>query len=448
MQMKVKKNATFLLSLLSAIILLGGLWFNWPLNFSVDAVDHFDDWSQGIMISDLMYQDNYGGSLFIQIITPPMLNQLGYSDTIGVLENAFVEGRSFPQEDFAQYISNICIHGHFYRLLNAILPISNKALITLLKFICCVWTAGMLGVILYWIGLNTSAILPLIISVIAAVACPIFTMYGTNLYWCAGNLFLPMAIMTCLVRSRKFCCDTSKQICKKLALTAFVTCLVKQLFYFEFVTSVMIAMTVPLVYWLIAERKKLIDWVRCFGATIAGAVASFVTTFAIKLLLLIIQFGWQDAIAFTYQNLEERILGTTDTTDASLLESANASYTLVLKWMMNKPCISIGSIRITMLQIIGACMVCIVGYLLLSLLCRRYLEKGFMIDNSWLALASATVISVFAPLSWFVLAKPHTFVHEVHCGFVWFCPFVFMAFALIGDTLKQAASLIVTRIRK
>lgn len=447
MQNQAKKNAAFLMSLLSAIVLFGGLWFNWPLNFSRDAVDHFDDWSHGIMISDLIYQDNYGESLFVQSISPTTLNKLGYTDTIGVLENAFIEEQSFPLETFGAYTSNVCIHGHIYRLLNAVLPISNRFLILLLKFICCAWTAAMLGMILYWIAWQTAIAIPLIVSVILAIACPLFTMYGTNLYWCAGNLFFPMAIMTSLMRSRKFHDGAPRQQCVKLALTAFVTCVIKQLLYFEFVSSVMIAMTIPLIYWLIAAHKKYMDWVFYFGATIAGAVVSFLTAFSVRLVLLVISFGWQRATEIIFQNFSNRILGTEDASNTSprILESAEASYTLVLGRMLNRPCISIGNIRITMIQMMWICGVCVVGYFLLSRLYCRHYEKRGAVSKSWFALTIATAISALAPLSWFILAKPHTYIHEIHCSFVWFCPFVFMMLALIGETLKQTIALIVQK---
>lgn len=96
--------------------------------------------------------------------------------------------------------------------------------------------------------------------------------------------------------------------------------------------------------------------------------------------------------------------------------------------MLDKPIFSLKYIgRLTALGLILLTVAVIAVYITSH-------RQTFMKDRKMKALVVATGISLLAPLSWFVLAKPHTYIHNQHCSVLWFCPFVLMAAALVINT--------------
>lgn len=421
------------------VILFAGFAANLPDKLSSQGVKNFDSWSNDIMISDLMYLQHYGLDTALQkSIAPPDLQQVyGTEIDASRLQNqVFAEGKTFPKEVFQKYDSNVTIQRFLYAFLDRVLPVNNATLLLVLKGLNCALLAGMAAAVVCWLGSITHPAFSPAAAVILAALCPNFTMYRTNLYWFGGSLFVPMVVNILLVQSTAFREAAPKKQFVLLASAAFISCLFKQLVYFEFVSTVMVAMTIPVFYWLFTEQKSAREGlrvgVRCIGAQVAGAAGSFVVAVAIRFALQIKDYGWQRAMEISTENFMLRILGNAQTQSESILESYEAGHLEVLGNMFRATCFALGDHAVSFGQLTGAVALLAVLYPVV-----RVWKKPETSARVWNAYLAITGLSLLAPLSWFVLAKPHTYVHGRHCTFVWFVPFVLVAIVFSMETIVR-----------
>lgn len=419
---KVKIFACFL-------ILCIGFCLNLPVQTTVDGFSDFDWWSESLLVSDLIYYQNYEAtSVFTYGVSPETICPDDWTKAQGVVTEHFINDKAFEQEMFGNYTSNLVVQHFFFRLMDSLLPVSNTNLLRILHLLNCTLLAAACTAILWWLGKLTSMNIAVAISVLLAVCAPMLTMYGENLYWCAWTLYLPMIGTIGVLCSRSgFLLATKRRQWMILACTAFVGCAVKQAFYFEFVSVTMIAMTVPLFYWMTEKGKSFREQIYLLSAQIVGAVLSFAVILTIKSALLASEIGFENGLESTWQRIAVRLWGQADG-DTALAESTQASYGQVILMMLDKPIFSLKYIgRLTALGLILLTVAVIAVYITSH-------RQTFMKDRKMKALVVATGISLLAPLSWFVLAKPHTYIHNQHCSVLWFCPFVLMAAALVINT--------------
>ena len=68
---KDKRKSNRIFFIISVITLFCSFYFNFPIYFSDYGDPDFDSWSNGIMISDIMFNENFPtDSSFAKIITP------------------------------------------------------------------------------------------------------------------------------------------------------------------------------------------------------------------------------------------------------------------------------------------------------------------------------------------------------------------------------------------
>lgn len=440
-----KKITGKLIWIICFAVLLFGILFNFPLKYSAYGVAHFDTYSEGIVISDLMYQQHWGfDSLFLEMVNPDMIYQTPelnekYFDAANMdylYVNMFSNGEVFPQDAYEPYLSNVVVQRYLYALLDMILPLDNADLLVCLQVLNSAFLAAMVATVVVWIGKITHPILPIPMSIILALLCPSFIMYGKNLYWCAGMLFLPFVCNICLLESRFFKELPVKKKRVALAAVAFLSCFLKQIFYFEFITAVMIAMTLPVFYLILSEKPRFKEALGFFSAEVVGAFVSFVAALAVRTVMMVVEGGWKLAYEMMVYNILARIVGTTSSGNALLTESAESGYREVIGIMMEKNIFCIGNYAANMWLVIVLCIIFMIVYVLS---CKKIKN----VNKNWKILTRITAVSMLAPMSWFIMAKPHTYVHNWHCTFLWFMPFVPFVMALVG----YSAVLIIDNVR-
>jgi len=78
--------------------------------------------------------------------------------------------------------------------------------------------------------------------------------------------------------------------------------------------------------------------------------------------------------------------------------------------------------------------IAIIIIILISSIIGCYIVKSHFTDFNELnnAAISVTWFSILAPLSWFVLAKGHSFIHTHLNHILWYIPFLLLGFAYVG----------------
>lgn len=420
----LNNNICFILIAISILTIC--LIINPTSKLSEQGISNFDWWSNDIMIADLMYNKNFDNDKLLQkIITPDIIVESGQEGIAleNAVKNKFINNETFSKELFKTYSSNITAHRFIYSIIDKLLNISNERTVFMFEIMNCLLMAIMITIVLYWIKKITNTLVSYILLFVLGFLSPSLMMFGKNLYWIGWSLFLPMVSMILTINNKKFKSIKNRNIL--LFFIALITCLIKQVFYFEFVTTVMISMMIPIIYYIIEEKLDLKESIKIFIWPTIGALISFVIANLIKLIILSIDLGGvQIAINTIIENFNVRLVGNTTSSNIIIVESANVSFIRVLWIMVKKVSISLkGIMTLTQLATLG-------GVLAITML------EGFKIIRNKtiyinLGLLICIWISLLAPLSWFILAKPHTYIHNVQCSVTWFIPFTILANAFI-----------------
>lgn len=190
----------------------------------------------------------------------------------------------------------------------------------------------------------------------------------------------------------------------------------------------MVAMTVPTVYWAWSHTQKLSCLIKVLAAQVVGAVASFAVAFGCKAGMLAAEYGAERGLEILFYNLNYRVLGVGETTSAVIQASYDASAITVLAKMLVKDVVDLkGVVQLSAAGLVGLTVFAV------GVVCLRD-RSAARNDTAWCSLGAATFVALLAPLSWFVLAKPHTYIHSQHSSILWYCPFVLLALPFLMQT--------------
>lgn len=448
----MKKNAKpqllrRLYVLLCLALLLAGAALNLPTKLCNNAsgTDHLDWWSNDLLIADLMYSQNYGSDTWeIRIAFPPNIQKLTGQDNVEwVQSEMFRNNQTFDKDFFVPYSSNLVAQRYLYKLADAVLPVSNGVLLKALYLMNALLLS--LGALLFLLYLerHTAPGTALFGAAVIGVFGLLYDAMAKNLYWVEWSLFAPPLAVALLLDCRKFAgFTTEKQRLRAVFWAVFAGCTVKQLMYFEFVTSAMIAATVPAFVYLLENRRKIADWVHWYLTMIGGAVASFVLTFGLKTAMLIADRGVEGAWSETFQNLLSRVSGlakllnmTDQIGNEDTREATNVGVGAVLQRVGSKVALLFNaSFGITIAQITAALLVLTALAVVLYKLHFATGKAVLWVGAAWYAM--------LAPLSWFVMAKEHTWLHSTFCTISWYVPGAFVIAAAfsccVADVVKTA----------
>lgn len=443
--LKTNKQKYICFFIASVLLFSVAFVFNSTGYLSTESDGNFDWWSESLIYADMMYHKDYPNEKMElnKGLDPDKLAETyggEWKDYENQVELAYRNSDNhYKKTDFSDYTSNIVIQRFFFRFIDEIAPTSNTLKVHLFHFINSLLLSISISVILCWIikVLNSFKIGIGILATLSLFT-PNLIMYGKNLYWCAWTLFLPTVLMILLLESK-----IMKKTKHKLILIsgfAILSIIIKCLFYFEFVSVVMISMMIPVIYYLLnlnpneySIKKKL----TYFIVISTSAAIGFLLVIVVKFMLLNSYYGEStEAFSTLFGNLQDRLIGNTNTKDNMLRESADASIVFVFKLMLQKPFVNIKSIfSITQL---GLILTTAVSTIVLFVLNKKTYtlsqENKYWIACCW--------ISILAPISWFIMAKPHTYIHNHHCSITWFIIFDIMALSLIALLIDKTVKVI------
>ena len=428
------------------VILVIILFIGYKCNFYEKFTDYgwynaYDTWSENIMVADLIYYENSNDiTYFLKALTPGMtVNENHMIENPTEITNTYISGNSYPTEEFMNYTSNLCMHRYIYHIISRLFS-DNKLTLRVCHGINVILFILLMAFVLIWISEITSVITVIILSLMLSMISPIFYEHTANLYWAPWSLILPLSGSIFVVYLSKKRQNFQYKLCY---IMVFVTCAVKQMLYFEFLSTVMICMIVPLFFYVVIEKWNYKQIIVLAVKIVCIAIMSFLTISAFKVFLLykLTNGTLMSALESYFGPIVYRLVGSSNSSDMLISDSAAASLGSVLNIMFMKPCITIkGYIFLSQ-----GFLILINMFIFVYSFFRRKEEQIMGISEiSFYAWCFSILISVFAPLSWFILAKPHTYVHNDICAFIWCLPFMILALAfdiylliLLGKKLKK-----------
>jgi hypothetical protein len=247
---------------------------------------------------------------------------------------------------------------------------------------------------------------------------PMLTALGPNLYWVVGIWFVPMAIAMHLADEenprRRF----------YLVAAAFVFFLAKSLCGYEFVSTVIVAAAVG----CLLGTKESPDKLRRTLRNVAWIVSAGIAGFVVAVFVHAAKLGGFAVIA---DRAGARIAGDSSSLRDQLILGKFASFqTVIFRYLEGND--------ITLIKNFGIPLGLFVLVAALALMDKKIIWYLGPDRRKLQILALAFLASLAAPLSWFVLAKAHSFVHPPINFILWYLPTVPLGGALLGISINQA----------
>lgn len=410
-----KRNICFFM--ISFSLLTGTFYNNFTMGNSKYADNYFDMFSSSIMIADLNFRNNFSvDSPFMKVINP--------GDKPEEVFQKYIKNESYSYPEYLKYVNNITAHRYIYAYLDEVLTLSNQNKLQLFFFLNAVFFALFVSIFLIWLKDITDYVSAYITLFLISFCAPNFVMYGKNLYWAAGSMFLP--IVTSIIVTKSDYLHKERKILFIPMLISFFSCLLKQLFYFEFITSIVISMMIPYIHFCILHKINFRKSLKIYLYPLIGSIASFFAASLIKMIMLYMDGNSiYQAVKVYFFPIIVRVIGDEGSPREPIVKAATAPFSETIKVMLNKPAFdynnlfSISEIGIVILTLILTCAIVFLYY-----------KKRTIINRKIYAGIICVWISILAPFSWFILAKPHVVIHHYQSSFLWFLPFTIIAVAL------------------
>lgn len=389
---------------------------------------HFDDYSESLSMGRISRGAQDG--IFSYGALPGVnYNKDDYPENSDILtltyslQEAYYINDNMPA-DFDVYYSQTGGHLTLFSIINKVLPFHNSINFHILHTINAILSALCFVLILGWayrnFGLVSASVMLLLITL-----SPWLTYYGYSLWWGLWCMYIPF-VVTLLVLERNYKHKMSTtRIIFYIALSVFVKCVFNG---FEIITTSLVAIICPIVFYYYLEKKKFIDFI------LFSAKVTFFSILAVvlEMLLLIVQVRcvkgtfWAgiEHIIISYQ-VRTQIAGD------SIFAYYNSYPNLLRKYLKDnafewgflpdgsKPFFFV--FLFILMAIMGACV-----YFL-----SRGLTGLFRRRNTALLLTSA--FSILAPMSWLIIFKQHSANHFHLDYIVWYVPFALYGFLVIGE---------------
>lgn len=368
----------------------------------------FDVFSDEAVISDIIHDSTQENRLMLQW---PDNETLGD----GNIKNALIEENT-DYLNFYDYLSNMGFQSQIFRVIYELLPFSNDINLQILYLfnatIMTISTLLFLHCIKDFIGQKACDALFLILLFVS----PTFMNYGRNLYWLGYMIFLPF-LSSMLLCKYKY---GDKKFYIYSFGTAFVACALKLLCSYEFVSGVMISCIIPYVLYNLKNRVNIKGFFKNVIFPSLGCLLGFVAALGIHSFIIQMTIGNTNLVEVMSTIFAARIYGDANAEIPLVAEAANAATADVVSSYFKMVCFSIFGLEIRYVDIVFVFLLSYVAVKQFGTIeVRERIEPLFL----------AALLSITAPVSWFVLAKPHAYIHTTQCALLWYLPFMLLVLA-------------------
>jgi hypothetical protein len=278
------------------------------------------------------------------------------------------------------------------------------------------WTRGIFGAT------------PALVTFALLLTAPWLTVFARNLYWVTWTWFLPFFVFLWLGGKPE--CWTKRGLVYAFVLSV-VLGIIKSSTGYEYLSTVSLAAAAPIVFYAIYPvGRRLLDVVSRIMLTGAGFAIGFLVTLAIHLSMLAGQVGGFGQAWVVFHKVFTKRMGGNAGALPEFRESFEANLFSLLRIYLDSKYVFFG------LSALGLIVFSILGALLVGVKIRN----GEIPRDKLPALkglGAALIVGFLAPISWFVLAKPHSYYHG-HMNFVvWYLPFGLLAATGMGILLDE-----------
>ena len=356
---------------------------------------------------------------------------------------AFNEGSAF--KSYTVYKSEICAQGILFSVLDSVLRASPAKKLRFFQAIVSLAAAVLIAAIMLWFY-SEFGLFAAIIVLGTSVSSPWLVLFGRTLWFELWAYYLPVAVVMHFLGSNRLREGTGNYL--KFGAVVFVAVFIKCLFNgYEFITTALVMMLVPLVYYGILDQPDLRVFLKHFAvASIAALTAVLCSMVILCFQISAVDGNFMKGVDHIIYSFQKRSHGDPARfQEREYIESLKADTCDVVTSYVHSTFSDFSTRSNGVYKFLNrfvdrvsySFLIVLFSVMSLLLLIRRGAGKTRQRD---LALVGALWFSSLAPLSWFIIFKAHAYVHGFLDPLVWQMPFTLFGFALCGVVIKRLAS--------
>ena len=339
--------------------------------------------------------------------------------------NRFITGEHV--DNLSVYPSQLGLQGLAFGIIDRFVPLNSSDTLKLLYFMNSLLLAIFIVLVAFWASKQLNLLSGLFI-IIGCIFSPWLVFSAKNLYWVLWTMLLPFVTILYLQWLESRSVKINQWI---FGLAAFITVFIKTACGFEFISSILISIEIPVIYYAIREKWNIKKYI-CRSLFIgAGGTLAFITTFCINIWQRTMRTGdFNTAWESMKFNISKRT-GFFEMEIAPVYQNSLDQPVLKVIYTYLRDGISL-VLDFRMAEMILLLIILTLG-LLIS---QKYINSVKEERNKLAPLVIAAFISLLAPISWLILAKGHSSIHVSINYLLWYFPSVLLILALCGAIIS------------
>ncbi|PWW11560.1 hypothetical protein [Mangrovibacter plantisponsor] len=416
------------------LLLLFLFFLNYRYNFfnltNASWFSNFQKSSESLVIGRLTQSYNHG----IWSYSGALDKINNFSDIYTKYEN-FIGGEN---NKFIPYLSQIGGQGIFFSYVDKFLY--SIVLLHPQQRLDLIYSFAVILLALLFIALSRVYALEFgLLSSFAFLMClfcsPWVTIMARNLYWFPVVLYLPFFISSLFLHFESY---YNKKNLLLFGSLIFLAVFIKSSAGYEYISSVLLSSIVPVVYYSIKDKwpwHKTLYYMIFIGGL---GLLSFLLVNVIHIYQdsVISNISWKDSLYQRISHAGSRMYAKPGTLGIPSWEGATTATTMsvIARYFSIELYNFNDIIGLKYFNSVNADVIIalLVIFTALSLISEQYSKNITRNRRKILALVATCWFSLLSPISWFTLAKVHSWAHTHINPFLWFLPFTPLVATLIG----------------
>jgi hypothetical protein len=330
------------------------------------------------------------------------------------------------------YKSNPGVQAIAYGVFDEAFSFSGEQKLKILRAGTALLTAMVFGLMISFLAAEFGLLAGLLTLVFSIVAMWI-VLPGGSIFWDSWAFYAPFLAGTYVLANAPM---DREYRARKIHTILYLTMLIKVLFSgFDLTTTVLVMATVPFTYYAIHQhwdRKTFLVRMVKVGLVLLAATVTGLIVLAIQ----IIASAGSVAYAYTYllNRFTSHTGGDYEYFDQALPVRKIGVMEVLPKYLL-MPAIDLPQFGIHILY--WQLIVVFAGFTLIFMLKHKLQRDHLQMPPKSIALLASTWYSILAPLSWYILFRPHSFIHTHVNTMGWQMPFTLLGFALCGFVITD-----------
>jgi hypothetical protein len=359
-------------------------------------------------------------------------------------------------QSYSEYESQIGGQGILFSVLDRLIPLPTQAKLRVFYALTSFLSAVSVTAIVLWFHLEFGLLVGLCV-VASSILSQWLVVFGRNLWWSIWAFYVPMVvIMFYIRRNSPFTYKQPSTFAVIAFIAIFIKCVING---YEYITTTLMMMMVPFVYYAIRDKVNFRSFLTSSLALAVGSGAAILLSLTVLCFQIASITGSPiDGVNHIVNAFQKRTYGNPNDFPSEYSASLQAGTVQVVVGYIAGTSVRGSSIRGAYFDVnnylntsheFRSRVVYRIRYL--YLICLVAVATGVLygLGNAYglaverqrtTALMWAAWFSILAPLSWFVVFKAHSYLHEHMNYIVWQMPFTMFGSAVCGMAVRSCFS--------